>query len=119
MKVAKIGINGFGRIGRLMLRATLGRKDVLVVAVNDPFIAPDYAKYLLTFDSVHGKLDADVEVVEGGLKVNGNFIKFTAELEPTKIDWKASGAEYIAEETRKFTISDKASLHLQEGAKKV
>lgn|SRR5574344_294767 len=119
MKVAKIGINGFGRIGRLMLRATLGRKDVVVVAVNDPFIEPDYAKYLLTYDSVHGKLSADVEVVDGGLKVDGNFIKFSAELDPTKIDWASSGAEYVAEATGKFTSAEKANLHLQGGAKKV
>src|SRR5574344_779872 len=119
MKVAKIGINGFGRIGRLMLRATLGRKDVLVVAVNDPFIEPDYAKYLLTFDSIHGKLDADVKVVDGGLKINGKFVKFFNQMDPTLIDWKGAGAEYIAEATGKFTSADKADAHLKAGAKKV
>ena len=119
MKTAKIGINGFGRIGRLVLRATLNRDDAQVVAVNDPFITPDYAKYLLIYDSVHGKLDADVEVLSDGLKVNGNFIKFFAELDPTNIDWKGCGAEYIAEATGKFTSAEKAQAHLLAGAKKV
>lgn len=119
MKVAKIGINGFGRIGRLMLRATLSRKDVLVVAVNDPFITPDYAKYMLTYDSVHGRLNADIEVLADGLKINGNFVKFFAELDPTHIDWKGAGAEYIAEATGKFTCKEKAQAHFVGGAKKV
>ena len=119
MKVAKIGINGFGRIGRLVLRVTLGRDDAEVVAVNDPFITPDYAKYLLCYDSVHGKLDADVQVLPDGLKVNGKFIKFFAEMDPANIDWKGVGAEYIAEATGKFTSADKAQAHLVAGAKKV
>ena len=119
MKIAKIGINGFGRIGRLILRVALKRSDVEVVAVNDPFIAPDYAKYLLTYDSMHGKLDADIEVVENGLKINGKFIRFYAELDPTKLNWAEYGAEYIAEATGKFTSADKAQVHLSSGAKKV
>lgn len=119
MKKAMIGINGFGRIGRLVLRATLERDDAMVVAVNDPFITTDYAKYLLTYDSVHGKLDADIEVLPDGLKINGNFVKFFAEMDPTNIDWKGVGAEYIAEATGKFTSSDKAQAHLNAGAKKV
>lgn len=119
MKVAKIGINGFGRIGRLILRATLTRDDAMVVAVNDPFITPDYAKYLLCYDSVHGKLDADVQVLPDGLKVNGNHIRFFAEMDPANIDWKGVGAEYIAEATGKFTSADKAQAHLVAGAKKV
>lgn len=119
MKVAKIGINGFGRIGRLLLRVSLKREDVEVVAVNDPFIAPDYAKYLLTYDSMHGKFDADVEVVENGLKINGKFIRFYAELDPLNINWAEYGAEYIAEATGKFTSAEKAEVHLKSGAKKV
>lgn len=115
----KIGINGFGRIGRLMFRATLNRDDVEVVAVNDPFVTPDYARYLLTYDSVHGKLDADVKVVENGLEVNGNFVRFYEELDPTKINWAEYGAEYIAEATGKFTSADKAQAHIEAGAKKV
>ena len=119
MKVAKIGINGFGRIGRLVLRACLNRSDVKVVAINDPFISPDYAKYLLTYDSVHKKLDADIEVLENGLKVNGEEIKFYAELDPSNINWAETGAEYIAEATGKFTSAEKAEAHLKAGAKKV
>ena len=119
MKKAKIGINGFGRIGRLIFRIALKRDDVEVVAVNDPFIAPDYAKYLLTYDSMHGKLDADIEVLEDGLKVNGKFVKFFAELDIANINWKEYGAEYIAEATGKFTAKDKAEAHLNSGAKKV
>lgn len=119
MKVAKIGINGFGRIGRLVLRACLNRKDVKVVAINDPFISPDYAKYLLTYDSVHKKLEADIQVLADGLKVNGNVIKFYAELDPANIKWAETGAEYIAEATGKFTSAEKAEAHLKAGAKKV
>jgi len=119
MKVAKIGINGFGRIGRLLLRVALKRDDVEVVAVNDPFIAPDYAKYLLTYDSMHGKLDAEIEVIENGLKINDKFIRFYAELDPLNINWAEYGAEYIAEATGKFTSAEKAEVHLKSGAKKV
>ena len=119
MEKAKIGINGFGRIGRLIFRIALSRSDVEVVAVNDPFIAPDYAKYLLTYDSMHRKCEADIEVVEGGLKVNGKFVKFFAELDVANINWAECGAEYIAEATGKFTAKDKAELHLKSGAKKV
>ena len=119
MEKAKIGINGFGRIGRLILRASLNRDDVEVVAVNDPFISPDYAKYLLTYDSVHKKLDAEIEVLDDGIKVNGKVIKFYSELEPANINWKETGAEYIAEATGKFTSAEKAEAHLKAGAKKV
>ena len=115
----KIGINGFGRIGRLMFRASLGRNDLRVVAVNDPFVSPEYAKYLLTYDSVHGKLDADIKVLGNGLEVNGKFIRFYEELDPKNINWKEYGAEYIAEATGKFTSSDKAKAHIEAGARKV
>ena len=116
---AKIGINGFGRIGRLLLRVTLNRDDVEVVAVNDPFITPDYAKYLLTYDSMHGKLDADIEVLENGLNINGKFVRFYAEMDPANINWQEFGADYIAEATGKFTVAEKAEAHLKAGAKKV
>lgn len=119
MKVAKIGINGFGRIGRLVLRVCLERNDVEVVAINDPFISPDYAKYLLTYDSVHRKLNANIEVLADALKINGKLVKFYQELDPANINWKESGAEYIAEATGKFTSADKAKIHLSSGAKKV
>ena len=115
----KIGINGFGRIGRLVLRVALERKDVEVVGINDPFISPDYASYLLRYDSIHGKYNGEVEYTEDGLIVNGKKIKMFAEKEPNKIDWKGCGAEYIAEATGKFTAPEGAQLHFEGGAKKV
>lgn len=115
----KVGINGFGRIGRLMFRASLDRDDIQIVAVNDPFISPDYARYLLCYDSVHGRLNADVKVVENGLEVNGHFVRFYEEMDPCNINWKEYGAEYVAEATGKFTSAEKAQAHLNAGAKKV
>lgn len=115
---AKIGINGFGRIGRLVLRVCLGRDDVEVVAVNDPFISPDYAKYLLTHDSTQGNFEGEVSFDEKHLVVNGKSIDFYAEMDPSNIPWKNSGAEYIVEATGKFTSFEKAKAHLGQ-AKKV
>lgn len=116
----KIGINGFGRIGSLILRASLKEnKNIEVVAINDPFLTVEYAAYMLKFDSVHGKLDAKIGVENGDLVVNGKHIKFYAEKEPNLIPWKKAGAEYIAEATGKFTRLEDASLHLEGGAKKV
>ena len=119
MEKARIGINGFGRIGRLILRVCSGRDDVEVVAINDPFISPDYAKYLLVHDSTQGKFDADVEFDDKNLIVNGKKIRFFNEMMPENIGWRETGAEYIAEATGKFTSSDKAKAHLVAGAKKV
>ena len=115
----KIGINGFGRIGRLVLRAATDRKDVEVVGINDPFISPDYASYLLKYDTIHGHFNGTVEYTENSIIVNGKEIKMFAEKEPNKIDWKGCGAEYIAEATGKFTDPDGAKLHFEGGAKKV
>ena len=115
----KIGINGFGRIGRLVLRVALERKDVEVVGINDPFISPDYASYLLRYDTIHGHFNGTVEYTENSIIVNGKEIKMFAEKEPNKIDWKGCGAEYIAEATGKFTDPDGAKLHFEGGAKKV
>ena len=119
MEKAKIGINGFGRIGRLVLRVCTNRDDVEVVAINDPFISTDYAKYLLLHDSTQGKFDADVSYDDQNLIVNGKKIRFFNEMLPENIGWKETGAEYIAEATGKFTSSDKARAHLLAGAKKV
>jgi len=116
---ARIGINGFGRIGRLMLRVCLNRDDVEVVGINDPFIAPDYAKYLLTYDTTQGKLNADIVATENSLIVNGKEIKFFAEMDPANLPWGEIGAEYVADATGKFTAKEKAVAHLQGGAKKV
>lgn len=118
MKV-KIGINGFGRIGRLILRVSLDRDDVEVVGINDPFISPDYAEYLFRYDSIHGKFEGKVSHTDDMLVVNGKKIKMFAQKDPNLIDWKSCGAEYIAEATGKFTSLDGANLHLQAGAKKV
>ena len=116
---ARIGINGFGRIGRLMLRVCLNRDDVEVVGINDPFIAPDYAKYLLTYDTTQGKLNADIVATENSLIVNGKEIKFFAEMDPANLPWGEIGAEYVADATGKFTAKEKAVAHLAGGAKKV
>lgn len=119
MKKIKVGINGFGRIGRLIMRASLERDDIEIVGINDPFITPDYACYLFKYDSMHGISKYDM--VEDGDYVNvaDMHIKFFAEKEPSAIDWKSCGAEYIVEATGKFTKYEEAKKHLQGGAKKV
>jgi glyceraldehyde 3-phosphate dehydrogenase len=120
--MVKIGINGFGRIGRLVMRATLENfKDVEVVAINDPFVSVDYMAYMLKYDTVHGRYDGEVsyDEAEGVLIVNGKKIKAYAEMNPENIPWKDSGAEYIAEATGVFTSADKAGAHFKGGAKKV
>lgn len=116
---ARIGINGFGRIGRLVMRASLGNPDVQVVAVNDPFLDPDYMVYLLTHDSVHGRFDGQVSVEDGNLIVNGSRIAVFAERDPASIPWGANGADYVVESTGVFTTTEKANAHLRGGAKKV
>lgn len=117
--MVKIGINGFGRIGRLVFRATCERKDVQVVAINDPFIDLEYMKYMLTYDSVHGKFEGKVEIADGKLVVNGNAISVFAEKDPAAIKWAEAGAEYVAEATGVFTDSVGAGKHFSGGAKKV
>ncbi len=115
----KIGINGFGRIGRLVFRAAVNNPNVEVKGINDPFIDLEYLKYMLTYDTVHGKFDGEVSTKDGKLVVNGKEIAFFAEKDPTVIPWGASGAEYIVESTGVFTTTEKASAHLKGGAKKV
>ena len=119
MKKIKVGINGFGRIGRLVLRAIADRSDVEVVAVNDPFLDLEYAKYLFEYDSIHGKFEGNVKVKDGMLIVNSNKINFYTEKEPSLIPWGECGAEYIVESTGVFTSYEKAQAHLKAGAKKV
>jgi len=118
MKV-KMGINGFGRIGRLVFRAALERKDVEVVAINDPFIDVNYMKYMLVYDSIHGKLDAKVEVDGENLVVNGKKILVYNFKDPAEIPWKKAKAEYVVESSGVFTTTEKAEAHLKGGAKKV
>ncbi len=119
MKKIKIGINGFGRIGRLVLRIASERKDVEVVGINDPFLDVNYAKYLFEYDSIHGKFNGKVSVSLDTLIVNNKKINFYAEKEPSLIPWKECGAEYIVESTGVFTSYEKAQAHLKAGAKKV
>ncbi len=115
----KIGINGFGRIGSLVLRASLERENTEVVAINDPFIDKEYMKYMLLFDTIHGKLNATVDVVEDGIIVNGKKIKVYNSKEPALVPWNETGAEYIVESSGVFTLTEQASEHFKGGAKKV
>ena len=117
--MVKVGINGFGRIGRLVLRASLERDDVQVVAVNDPFVDPDYMVYMMKYDSAQGRFKGDVSAKDGKLIVNGNEITVFACMDPATIPWKDAGAEYIVEATGAFTTTEKAKAHFEGGAKKV
>lgn len=116
----KLGINGFGRIGRLVFRAAISQPDIFeVISINDPFIDVDYMMYMIKYDTVHGKFDADLSSRDGKLIVNGKTINIHAEKEPAQIPWGHDGAEYIIEATGVFCTSEKASGHLKSGAKKV
>ena len=117
--MVKIGINGFGRIGRLVLRAACLSKDVEVVAVNDPFIPLDYMVYMFKYDSTHGRHKGDVSVDGDKLVINGKSIAVFGERDPTAIPWGSAGADYVVESTGVFTTTEKASAHFQGGAKKV
>ncbi|KAB1159790.1 type I glyceraldehyde-3-phosphate dehydrogenase [Tenacibaculum aiptasiae] len=114
----KIGINGFGRIGRIAFRAAINRANVEVVAIND-LLDVDYLAYLLKYDSVHGRFDGDVEVKDGQLIVNGKLIRVTAERNPENLKWDEAGADYVIESTGFFLTKEAAGLHLKGGAKKV
>ncbi len=114
----KIGINGFGRIGRIAFREAVQRENVKVVAIND-LLDVDYLAYMLKYDSVHGKFNGTVEVKEGTLFVNGDAIRITAERNPENLKWDEVGADYIIESTGIFTTLEKANLHIKGGAKKV
>ena len=118
MKKIKIGINGFGRIGRMVLRASLQRDDVEIVAIND-LLDVEHMEYLLKYDSVHGKINADVKVVGNDLFVNGNKIRITSEKNPENIQWDKVNANIVAECTGIFTTLETAKLHISGGAKKV
>lgn len=115
----KVGINGFGRIGRLVFRAAMKRADVQVVGINDPFISLEYMQYMLKYDSVHGQYKGEISEKDGKLVVDGQEITVFAAMNPQEIDWKSCGAEYIVESTGVFTTTEKASAHFQGGAKKV
>jgi len=115
----KVGINGFGRIGRLVFRSSFEREDIDVVAINDPFINLDYMVYLAKYDSTHGRFNGTVEAKNGKLVVNGKEISVFACRDPAEIAWGSAGAEYVVESTGVFTLTEKASAHLKGGAKKV
>jgi len=114
-----IGINGFGRIGRIVFRASLEKAGTSVVAINDPFIDLDYMVYLVRYDSTHGRFNGSVAAVNGQLVVNGRVIHVYNKKNPAEIPWAAAGAEYIVESTGVFTTTDTAKAHIEGGAKKV
>merc|ERR1712098_806092 len=118
MPASRIGINGFGRIGRLVLRAAV-QKGAVVVAINDPFIPLDYMVYMFKYDSTHGKFKGEVKEDGKFLYVNGQKITVFNERDPAAINWASAGAEYIVESTGVFTTNEKAIVHTKGGAKKV
>ena len=116
----KIGINGFGRIGRLVFRAAIAQPDVFDVGgINDPFIDPDYMVYMVKYDTIHGKFDGCVKAEDGKLVVNGKAINVYASRNPEEIPWGQIGAEYVVESTGVFTKQADAAKHIAAGAKKV
>ena len=117
--MVNVGINGFGRIGRIVLRASEEKDDVKVVAINDPFIPLDYMVYMLKYDTVHGRFNGKVEAKDGKLVVNGHAIAVSSERDPAQIPWGKAGADYVVESTGVFTTTEAASAHLKGGAKKV
>jgi glyceraldehyde 3-phosphate dehydrogenase len=116
--MTKIGINGFGRIGRLAFRAAIERKDIEVVGIND-LVDPDYMAYMLKYDSTHGKFEGTVEVKDKHLVVNGKTIRVTAEKDPANLKWSEVGAEIVIESTGLFLTIPDAQKHITAGAKKV
>ncbi len=114
----KVGINGFGRIGRLVLRASVERDDIQVVAIND-LLDVDYIAYMLKYDSTHGRFNGTVDVKDGNLVVNGNTVRVTAEKSPADLAWDQVDVDVVVEATGIFLTEDTAKLHLEAGAKKV
>lgn len=118
MSNLKLGINGFGRIGRIVFRATVKRPDVDVVAIND-LLDVDHLAYLLKYDSVHGRFDGSVEVKDGHLIVDGKTIRVSAERDPKNLKWDEVNVDVVAECTGIFTTLETAQYHIDAGAKKV
>ena len=118
MSTIKVGINGFGRIGRLVFRAMTERENIEVVGIND-LIDAEYMAYMLKYDSVHGKFKGEVSVEGNNLVVNGKTIRVTAERDPNNLKWNEVGAEYIVESTGLFLSKETAQAHINAGAKKV
>ena len=116
----KIGINGFGRIGRLVFRAAMAQPDKFeVVAINDPAIDRDYMVYMTKFDTIHGKFEGTAEIKDGKFTVNGHAIEVYDLMDPAQIPWGEAGVDYVVESTGVFTTTEKCQAHLQSGAKKV
>ena len=115
----KIGINGFGRIGKLTFQAALEKEEVEIVAINDPFLQAEYMAYMVKYDTVHGKFNGTVSSTENTLIVNGKEIKVFNEMEPKNIPWGKLGVEYVLECSGAFTTMEKAQAHIDAGAKKV
>ncbi len=115
----RIGINGFGRIGRLVMRASMENSDVEVVGINDPFISADYMAYMMKYDSVHGRYKGEISGSDGKLVVDGKEIAAYGEKDPAGIPWSECGADYIVESTGVFLTKETAEGHLKAGAKKV
>ena len=116
---AKIGINGFGRIGRVVFRAALGRDDVEVAAINDPFMNPEYMAYMLRYDSVHGRFNGEITYTDDALVINGKEFKVFTAMDVKDIPWASVGAEYICECTGKHLSKDLCKGHIDAGAKHV
>ena len=116
----KLGINGFGRIGRMVFRAAVENfaNDIEVVGIND-LLDPEYLAYMLKYDSVHGQFQGDIKVEGGNLVVNGKCIRVTAEMDPANLKWNEVGAEIVVESTGFFLTDETARKHIQAGAKKV
>ena len=114
----KVGINGFGRIGRLVFRAAVKNPNIEIVGIND-LITPDYMAYMLKYDTVHGRFDGTVDYTENSLIVNGKAIRVTAEKDPANLKWDEVGAEYVVESTGLFLTKEKAAGHIKAGAKHV
>ena len=115
----KVGINGFGRIGRLVFRAGISRSDIEFVGITDPFMTPDYMAYMLRYDTMHGQFDGTIEYTDDAIIVNGKTVKFFACMDPKDIPWGKVGAEYVVESTGMFLTKEKAQAHIDAGAKKV
>jgi len=115
----KVGINGFGRIGRLVMRAAAKNPNIEIVGVNDPFIGVDYMSYMFKYDTVHGRYPGTVETKDGKFMVDGKVIHVFKEMDPANIKWDSCGAEYIVESTGVFLSLEKAAAHFKGGAKKV
>ena len=118
MSKIKVGINGFGRIGRLVFRAAQKRDDIQIVGIND-LLDVEYMAYMLKYDTMHGIFDGTIEVKDGKLVVNGNAIRVTAEKDPANLKWNEIGAEYVVESTGLFLTKEKAEAHIKAGAKRV